>query len=195
MTLRQRILRLIYPLVLWAGKRKGIARILRNREKKQPPVAFHSLEATLNGNKSLPFASLKGKKVLLVNTASNCGFTGQYAELQQLFEQQQGELVVIGFPANDFKEQEKGDDAAIASFCQLNYGVSFPLAAKASVVKGPSQHPVFRWLSEPELNGWNEVPPVWNFSKYLIDEEGVLTHVFEPSVSPLDPEVTAALKD
>lgn len=138
--------------------------------------------------------SLQGKKILLVNTASNCGYTGQYSELQQLSEQYADKLAVIGFPANDFKEQEKDGDDAIAQFCQVNFGVQFPLARKSSVVKGLQQNAVFAWLSNKQQNGWNDQAPSWNFSKYLIDESGTLTHYFGPAVSPLSKEVTNALE-
>jgi glutathione peroxidase len=131
--------------------------------------------------------------VLLVNTASDCGYTPQYEGLQRLQDRYRDRLVVVGFPANDFKQQEKGDNAQIAAFCKRNYGVEFPLAAKSSVVKGPAQHPVFRWLSDSSLNGWNDRQPVWNFTKYLVDAQGRLVGVLEPSVDPAGPEMTALL--
>ena len=156
---------------------------------------FYELNVRLNNNSPIDFNSLRGKKVLLVNTASNCGYTNQYAELEQLYEQNKERLVIIGFPANDFKEQEKGTDEEIAQFCQLNFGVTFPLAKKSSVVKSAQQHSVFQWLSRKELNGWNDREPNWNFSKYLVNEEGVLTHFFDPTVSPLSKEVLSAVHD
>jgi glutathione peroxidase len=102
-------------------------------------------------------------------------------------------LVIIGFPANDFKEQEKGTDAEIAEFCRVNYGVTFPLAAKCSVKKGRDQHDVFNWLSTSKKNGWNEKAPIWNFSKFLVSENGELLGYFEPSVSPTGKEIRLAL--
>ena len=158
-------------------------------------VSFYDLQVQLNSGENLDFKTLKGKKVLLVNTASNCGYTNQYAELQQLYEAQKTQLEVIGFPANDFKEQEKGSDEEIARFCQVNFGISFPLAKKTSVVKSAGQHPVFQWLSQKSKNGWNEKEPVWNFSKYLVNESGVLTHFFDPSVSPLSREMREAIEE
>ena len=130
---------------------------------------------------------------MIVNTASDCGYTPQYAELQKLYQHAKEELEIIAFPANDFKEQEKGTDEEIAQFCSLNYGVSFPLTKKTVVVKGEAQHPVFRWLTSRDKNGWNNEAPSWNFAKYLINENGVLTHCFDPAVSPLSTEVTAAV--
>ena len=180
----------MYPLLMkLSGGSKG--NIIRNSRKSAPSRPFHQLKATLNNGEELDFGKLKGKKVLIVNTASNCGYTGQYSELQKLQEQYGEQLQILGFPANDFKEQEKANDAAIAEFCQLNFGVTFPLAKKSKVVRAQDQNPVFEWLSNPAENGWNEKAPEWNFSKYLVDEKGVLTHYFGPAVSPLSKEVQA----
>ena len=121
---------------------------------------------------------------MLVNTASNCGYTAQYKELEELYEKYKNQLVIIGFPANDFKEQEKGSDEEIAQFCRVNYGISFPLSKKSVVIKSPEQNPVFRWLTDKSRNGWNDKPPTWNFSKYLVNEEGTLTHYFDPAIPP-----------
>jgi glutathione peroxidase len=182
-------MKMLYPLIMKFAPSRTKEKIMRNKEQVTPPVSFYSLQATLNNGKPFSFEALKGKKVLLVNTASNCGFTNQYAELQQLHERKKDELVIIGFPANDFKEQEKGSDEEIAQFCQVNFGVTFPLAKKSQVVKGATQNPVFHWLSQKDQNGWNDVEPTWNFSKYLIDESGRLEAYFEPNVSPNDIEL------
>jgi glutathione peroxidase len=128
-----------------------------------------------------------------VKTASDCGYTPQYEALQRLQDRQEGKLLVVGFPANDFKEQEKGSDQEIAEFCKVNFGVKFPLAAKSSVVKGATQNNLFRWLSDSSMNGWNDRAPVWNFSKYLVDEDGRLIGYFEPSVDPGGQEISEAL--
>lgn len=194
MTYRQKFLKAVYPVWMWFTKLTG-----KNSQKlantgKQPAVDFYSLKDTLNNGTLFDFAQLKGKKVLLVNTASNCGYTNQYNDLQKLYEGHQQTLVILGFPANDFKEQEKGSDAEIAQFCKLNFGVSFPLMKKSSVVKNGNQNPVFKWLSDAAQNGWNEKQPTWNFSKYLVNENGVLVNYFDPSVSPLSDEVINALK-
>lgn len=192
MTIRQRLLRLVYPMLMKAtGK---TARVLQNKAFVPPAAPFYGLSATLNTGAVLSFETLKEKKVLLVNTASDCGYTAQYGELQQLQQQYAQEVVVIGFPANDFKEQEKGTDDAIAQFCQVNFGVTFPLAKKSSVTPGPHQHPVYQWLTDPSRNGWNNQPPGWNFAKYLVNEKGVLTHYFDAAVPPLSAAVTAAIK-
>lgn len=189
MTLRQKVLRLVYPLLMWAGQKGAKDRLHKNEKRIAPPVSFYSLSVVLNNGKVLPFETLKGKKVLLVNTASDCGYTPQYTELQKLYEDTKEAVEIIAFPANDFKEQEKGNDEEIAAFCTVNYGLSFPVAKKSSVVKGAAQNPVFRWLTDKSLNGWNDQPPSWNFSKYLVDEDGVLTHCFAPQISPLSEAV------
>lgn len=161
---------------------------LKNVGHVKPAVSFYDLEVVLNNHDTLKLSCMKGKKVLLVNTASDCGYTNQYAELQELQERFRDTLAVIGFPSNDFKEQEKGSDEEIAAFCHVNYDIRFPLAKK-SAVTGPEQNSVFRWLSDKRLNGWNTKSPGWNFSKYLVDEEGVLTNYFDPGISPLGREI------
>jgi glutathione peroxidase len=177
-------------LLKW--KRKN-GTIKQNVQKTSPHASVYQLSVDLNSGTTLPLQNLKGKKVLLVNTASDCAFTGQYAELQQLYDKFKSRLEIIGFPANDFKEQEKGNDEDIAQFCQINYGVKFPLAKKSIVINNPDQNVVFRWLTHAEQNGWNNTPPKWNFSKYLLDEQGNLTHYFDPSVSPLSKQVADAI--
>jgi glutathione peroxidase len=189
MTTRQRILKIIYPL--WMGFTNLIGRrsaTYKNKATAKPPVSFYELQAELNNGSTLRFSELKGKKVLLVNTASNCGYTNQYESLQQLHERFGDRLAVIGFPSNDFKEQEKGNDDEIAAFCKLNFGVTFPLAKKSSVAGG-SRNAIFRWLSDKTQNGWNEQQPAWNFSKYLVSEDGMLLQYFDPGISPVSDEL------
>ena len=194
MTYRQKILKAVYPAFMWFTKLTG-----KNTKElagtKQPPVSFYSLKATLNNGDTLNFESLKGKKVMLVNTASDCGYTNQYHDLQKIAEEYKDKLVLIGFPANDFKEQEKGTDAAIAEFCKKNYGITFPLGQKSVVIKSPAQNPVFQWLTDSTKNGWNNKQPAWNFSKYLVNKEGVLTNYFGSSISPGSSEVLKAIND
>lgn len=129
-----------------------------------------------------------------MNTASNCGYTNQYEDLQKLYQQFNDQLQIIAFPANDFKEQEKGNDTDIAQFCQVNFGVTFPLAKKSVVIPSGDQNNIFQWLTDKSKNGWNEKSPSWNFSKYLVNEQGTLTHYFDPSVSPLSEDVIKAVK-
>lgn len=195
MTVRQRLLRLVYPLFTFYKRKKGHAKILRNTHDILPHFPFHDLDVALTNGTKFSFEKLRGKKVLLVNTASDCGYTFQYEELQKLYEQFKEQLEIIAFPANDFKEQETGSDKEIARFCSLHYNIQFPLAKKSSVLNGDGQNPVFRWLSHKDYNGWNNKSPVWNFSKYLVNEEGVLTHYFDPAVSPLGRDVLDALNE
>ncbi|WP_400191495.1 glutathione peroxidase [Hymenobacter sp. B81] len=190
---RQKLLKKLYPAIMRLTKSSDRGKVLESPQPAAAPVPFYQLGGQLNNGQELSFEQLKGKQVLLVNTASNCGYTGQYAELQQLSEQFADELVILGFPANDFAEQEKADDKTIEQFCQVNFGVSFPLMKKSVVVKQPQQHPVYQWLSDARRNGWNEQAPDWNFAKYLISEDGRLTHYFGPAVSPLSETVTQHL--
>src|SRR5689334_2521065 len=162
MSYRQKVLKTIYPLFRWWTKMRGKNATILSNNKIQPPVSFYSLKDTLNNGNVFDFSSLRGKKLLLVNTASDCGYTNQYDALQKLFVEHADKLIVIGFPANDFKQQEKGSDKEIAEFCRLNYGVTFPLVKKSVVKKGNSQNPVFQWLTDSTKNGWNNKPPSWN---------------------------------
>ena len=193
-TFKQKVLRIMYPLIRKMGKKGKNGTILANDQKASPLTSFYDLKVFLNTGKTLSFNELKGRKVILVNSASNCGYTGQYSELQTLHERYGDSLQIIAFPANDFAGQEKSNDGEIAQFCQVNYGVTFPVAKKGVVVKDAEQQPVFRWLTDKTLNGWNEHAPDWNFGKYIINEQGVLTHYFGPSVSPLDAEFIGAMK-
>jgi glutathione peroxidase len=194
MTFKQKLLKAFYPVIMKFSKNDH-STITKKNTNTTSPVSFYSLSTVLNNGERLNFESLKGKKVLLVNTASNCGYTNQYDDLQKLSEQYKDKLTVIGFPANDFKEQEKGDDKQIAEFCKINFGVNFPLAAKSSVIKNANQNPVFQWLSDAAKNGWNNTQPSWNFSKYLVNEQGELINYFDKAVSPLSEEVIKAIEE
>jgi glutathione peroxidase len=190
MSYRQSVLKTIYPLIMLPGKLFGSKNaIQKNTANVIPTVDFYSLKVELNNGTVLDLNQFKGKKIILVNTASDCGYTGQYEELEKLYQKNKDKLVIIGFPANDFKEQEKKDDAAIAEFCKINYGVTFYLAKKSQVIKGDGQNPIFNWLSNKEKNGWCSQEPKWNFCKYLVDGNGMLTNFFAQTVSPLDPLV------
>jgi glutathione peroxidase len=137
---------------------------------------------------TIDLSHYKGKKILIVNTASKCGFTPQYKDLEQLYEQYKDKLVVIGFPANNFMRQEPGTNAEIKEFCEKNYGVTFPMAAKISV-KGDDIHPLFRYLNDEAAKIGINNPVKWNFTKFLIDEKGKLVAVFPSKVRPMSEEV------
>jgi glutathione peroxidase len=194
MTVRQKVLKAIYPAFMWFTRVRGKNVLQLKNVEKTPPISFYSLRGTLNNGDTLNFESLKGKKVMIVNTASDCGYTDQYDALQKLYEMNKDSLVVIGFPANDFKEQEKRTDEEIAQFCRKNFGVTFPLMKKSVVKKTPEQNDIFKWLTDSSQNGWNTKQPSWNFSKYIVNENGVLTNYFGSSVSPLSKEVNEAIK-
>lgn len=143
--------------------------------------------------KEFSFEQLKGKKVMVVNLASKCGLTPQYEGLQELYERYGGDnFVIIGFPANDFLNQEPGTNSEVKSFCKTNYGVSFPLMSKISV-KGKNMHPVYQWLTQKKHNNYKDSRVKWNFQKYLIDENGKLIAVFSPRTKPMSEEITKEL--
>lgn len=145
--------------------------------------SFYDLQLNdLNGDK-IDLQSFKGKKVMLVNVASKCGYTDQYADLQELYETHGDKLEIIGIPCNDFGRQEPGSANEIQKFCKLNYGVTFTLAEKQKIKSEPMSD-VYQWLSNPSLNGWNSSLPSWNFCKYVINETGELTHFFKSGVDP-----------
>jgi len=160
----------------------------------QAQESFYDFKVkTLSGD-DFDFASLKGKKVMVVNTASKCGLTGQYEQLQDLYEEFGDEnFVIVGFPANNFMNQEPGSADEIQEFCKLNYGVTFPMMEKISV-KGDNQHALYKWLTQEKLNGIMDSKVKWNFQKYLINEEGRLSKVISPRTLPNDDEILEWIK-
>lgn len=158
------------------------------------PAQKSIYDFTLNSidGKPVALSSFKGKKMLLVNVASQCGYTPQYKDLEALHNKYKDKLVVIGFPANNFGSQEPGSNAEISSFCQKNYGVTFLMMEKISV-KGSDMHPLYKWLSTKEENGVCNEAPGWNFCKYLIDEKGNVMQFFKSSVNPLSEDITSKL--
>ncbi|WP_340115121.1 glutathione peroxidase [Maribellus mangrovi] len=148
----------------------------------------------IDGN-NFDLSTLKGKKVLVVNTASKCGFTPQYEQLQQLYEKYGGDhFTIIGFPANNFLKQEPGSNEEIKDFCQKNYGVTFPMMAKISV-KGDDMHPLYHWLTEKSKNGVMDSKVGWNFQKYLIDENGNLVDMVKSKVKPDDERIVSWIEN
>lgn len=159
--------------------------------KTSPINAYDFSFKTLVGHKDLPLSAYRGKVILIVNTASKCGFTSQYQQLEELYKKyhEQG-LVVIGVPSNDFLQQEPGNDQEIANFCQVNYGVTFPMTAK-EVVTGKDAHPFYRWAYE--TLGFGSAPK-WNFHKYLIDREGNLITYYYSTTSPTAPRLIRSIE-
>ena len=155
----------------------------------QIPLSIYDFKVKALDGSDFDFSTLKGKKVLIVNTASKCGFTPQYAELEQLYKTYGGDkFVVIGFPANNFLNQEPGTDSVIREFCSIHYGVTFPMMSKISV-KGSDMHPLYVWLTKMEYNKVMDSEVKWNFQKYLIDEKGNLVKVLYSKTKPLDKEI------
>lgn len=155
---------------------------------------LHDFKVTSIDGKEFDLSAFKGKKVMVVNTASECGYTPQYADLQKLYETYGGDrFTVIAFPSNDFGQQEPGTDAEIASFCKKNYGVTFPVMSKIPV-KGAETHPVYQWLTHKDQNGVMDSEVKWNFQKYLVDENGKLVDVLYSKESPLSEKVVNWIK-
>ncbi len=159
----------------------------------QIPASIYDFQVEGLDGKIINFADFKGKKILIVNTASKCGFTKQYAELEELSKTYKDNLVIVGFPANNFMRQEPGSNEDIAEFCQKNYGVSFPMAAKISV-KGKDMATIYQWLTNKHYNKVESSSVKWNFQKYLIDENGNLIKHFASSVKPLSDDIVSLIK-
>lgn len=155
--------------------------------------SLYEYEFTSIDGKKTVLSEFRGKKILFVNVASKCGFTTQYEGLEKLYDTYKDQIVVIGFPANDFKNQEPGTNEEIATFCKTTYGVKFPMAQKTSVL-GKDKHDIYKWLTDKSLNGWNAEEPKWNFHKYLVDENGELVAVFPSMTKPMSDNILAYLK-
>ncbi len=161
--------------------------------KTKDTISFYTLSATSLDGEAIEMKNFKGKKVIVLNVASKCGYTPQYADWQAFYEKNKDEFVVLGFPCNQFLGQEPGSAEEIESFCQKNYGVTFQMFDKIDV-KGENQSAIYKWLTDPSKNGWNSAEPSWNFSKYLIDENGKLLNYFGPKIKPDSPEFIQALQ-
>mgnify|MGYP006285399925 CR=1 FL=1 len=167
------------------------ATLERAREMNQSMDKFYDLKAETIDGEVFDFSDLKGKRVLIVNTASKCGYTPQYEGLQSLHEKYSGEkFVIIGFPSNDFGFQEPGSNEDIQEFCKKNFGVSFAMMAKTPV-KGKDKHPVYAWLTSKDLNGVDDASVSWNFNKFLVDEDGNWVAHYGSSVEPMDDKITS----
>ena len=166
-----------------------IMSILAGSVMAQTPKTLYDFKATALDGTSFDLSSLKGKKVMVVNTASKCGLTPQYKDLEQLYKQyEENNFVIIGFPANNFAQQEPGTNKEISEFCTKNYGVTFPMMSKISV-KGDDIDPLYKWLTSKEENGVMDAPVQWNFQKFLIDENGKLVDMVPPKELPTSEKV------
>ena len=172
------LLFIINVILLFAGKVKN---------------DFYDLSAISIDGDTISMDKFKNKTIMIVNVASQCGYTPQYSELQKLNIIYDSTLAILGFPSNDFLWQEPGKNDEIKLFCQRNYGVTFQMFEKIHV-KGKKIHPIYDWLSSKDQNGWNEQTPKWNFYKYVINKEGKLINFFPSSISPLDSSITELIK-
>ena len=154
--------------------------------------SIHDFKVEALDGSTIDFSKYKGKKILVVNTASKCGYTPQYEGLEKLYEQYKDKLVIVGFPANNFGGQEPGTNSDIKEFCKKNYGVTFPMAAKISV-KGDDTAPIYKWLCSKAENGVLDAEIKWNFGKFLLDENGNLIAYFPSKVEPMSEEITGKL--
>lgn len=162
-----------------------------SQKKEIPSIHTYKVDGLMGGE--IDFSDFKGKKILVVNTASECGFTGQYKDLETLYNTYKDKLVVVGFPANNFGGQEPGTNEEIKQFCEVNYGVSFPMAAKVSV-KGDDTAPIFKFLTEKDLNGVKNTTIRWNFTKFLLDENGHLIDSYISTTTPMSDRIVKHLK-
>ncbi|MDB5223279.1 MAG: glutathione peroxidase [Chitinophagaceae bacterium] len=186
MSILKKVITKFYGLRMKISKLTGMGiAISTNNKHTHPPESFYSLEAKANNGEVVNFEKFRGQKILIVNLASQCGFTPQYNQLEELYQLHKNKITVLGFPSNDFGGQEPGTDEEIENFCKVNFGVTFPLFHKDHV-KGNAKQPVYQWLCNADKNGWNNEEPSWNFYKYLVNEQGNLDKVFSSSVSPLE---------
>lgn len=155
-------------------------------------ASIHSFTVKALDGSNINFADYKGKKILIVNTASECGYTPQYKALQELYEKYKTKLVIVGFPANNFGGQEPGSNTEIKTFCEKNYGVTFPMAEKISV-KGNDIAPIYKWLTNKTENGVLDAEIKWNFNKFLLDENGHVIAKFDSGTTPMSEEITGKL--
>ena len=190
-----KVLTIATTMLVCAAKPNNMPSTNHDSTKTTVPVALKSIYdfkvEALDGG-TIDFAKYKGKKILVVNTASKCGYTPQYEGLEKLYEKYKDKLVIIGFPANNFGGQEPGTNTEIKEFCKKNYGVTFPMAAKVSV-KGDDTAPIFQWLCNKTQNGVLDAEIKWNFGKFLLDEKGNLISYFPSKVEPMSEELTSKL--
>ncbi len=192
------IMSILYALLSFFGC-KQVRSKPENLNMSDKSTFYQFLEANPNAKvrsidgSEYDYAQLKGKKVLIVNTASECGYTPQYKDLELLYETYKDKLVILGFPSNNFGGQEPGTNKEIDEFCKSKYSVTFPMFEKISVL-GDDMAPLYKWLTSKDLNGWNDQQPKWNFNKYLLDEDGNLVKYYSSAVKPMSDEIVSQLK-
>jgi len=176
----------IFVMFLWVFNNSS-----NNPEKGIRPItSIYDHKVKLLNNEEIDWDDYRGKKILIVNVASNCGYTNQYNDLQELYETHGDVVEIIAFPCNDFGSEEPGSSSEIENFCRVNYGVTFSITEKINI-KGQDMHPVYKWLTDKSANGWNSSKPSWNFCKYLIDEKGNLQKYYRSGVNPMSDEIIA----
>lgn len=180
-------------LCLFSMASLSIAALTKNQGDSKAAKSFYDFSLKSIDGKNIDFKTFKGKKVLLVNVASKCGYTPQYKDLEQLHKTYGDKLIVLGFPANNFGRQEPGSNSDIKEFCTKNYGVSFQMFEKISVA-GSDQHELYKWLSTKSMNGKIDQSPSWNFCKYLIDENGQPIAFYSSSTKPMSDDIVSHLK-
>ena len=183
---------IVFSAIIFVGSCSQKTRV--NTENFIPLQSFYDLYArTIDGEKVL-MSQFKGKKILIVNVASECAYTPQYESLQKLYKTNQENLHILAFPSNDFMNQEPGSASEIKKFCRVNFGVKFDIFEKVSVL-GKDIHPIYNWLSSKKSNGWNDQKPTWNFNKYLIDENGSLIGYWASAIDPLSDSILSKINN
>lgn len=185
----------IYSLLMFFSSLFGSdhkSRVKSNEANPKPSTSIYDFSMKAINGELIDFNIYRGKKMLIVNVASECGFTPQYEDLQKLHEQYGDKVTILGFPSNEFGRQEPGTNQEIHSFCKENYGINFQLFAKTTV-QGDDKCDLYIWLTAKELNGWNDQEPKWNFNKYLVSEEGVLLKYYSSKTSPLSGELISEI--
>ena len=176
----------------------GAAVMLFGKNVKRPPAEYkshnsiHGIQVTDVDGRSLKLEKYAGKKILIVNVASRCGYTGQYRDLQKLYDEYGDKVEILAVPCNDFGGQEPGSLSEISNFCKMNFGVTFPILKKVNIKSNPID-PLYSWLSDETKNGWNSSLPSWNFCKYLVDEKGTLIRFFRSGVNPMSSDILSIL--
>lgn len=179
-------------IVASCGLKKVSSPPVNEGEMSEQVGSVYDFKMTSIDGQEIDLSKYKGKKILIVNTASECGYTPQYEGLQALHQAHGDKIAILGFPANNFGGQEPGSDLEIKKFCKANYGVTFQMFSKISV-KGDDMDPLYQWLSDKSKNGWNEDAPGWNFCKYLVDEKGQLVRFYGSSIEPMSEEIVNAI--